>query len=170
LQAKVDELSRAANDMKNLLDSTDIAILFLDAALNVRRFTTKTSQIIKLIPGDMGRPITDIASNMVYPGLADDAQEVLRTLISIQKPVAASDDRWFLVRIIPYRTLDNRIDGVVITFTDVTASKKLEAELRITQSAMENRIGEKRFQTQKHGQDKPVTGATRSRRKKREIP
>ena len=68
LQAKVDELSRTANDMKNLLDSTDIAILFLDASLNVRRFTTKTSQIIKLIPGDMGRPITDIASNMVYPG------------------------------------------------------------------------------------------------------
>ena len=84
-----------------------------------------------------------------------------------------------MVRIIPYRTLDNRIDGVVITFTDVTVSKKLEAELRTTQSAMENRIGEqkeelerseKRFQTQKHGQDKPVTGATRSRRKKGKTP
>ena len=79
LQAKVDELSQANNDMKNLLNSTDIATLFLDDALNVRRFTTQTTNIIKLIPGDAGRPITDIATDLVYPELAEDAREVLRT-------------------------------------------------------------------------------------------
>ena len=83
LQAKVDELSRANNDMKNLLNSTDIATLFLDDALNVRRFTTQTTSIIKLIPGDAGRPITDIATDLDYPELAADAREVLRTLVFI---------------------------------------------------------------------------------------
>ncbi len=180
LQAKVDELSLASNDMKNLLDSTDIATLFLDEALNVRRFTSRTTQIIKLIAGDVGRPITDIASDMVYPDLAGDAQEVLRTLVSIEKPVAASNGRWFLVRIMPYRTLDNRIDGVVITFSNVTVSKTLEAELRKTQAALEKRIGEQkadmdrseeRFRAErKRGQSVKTAGATPSRRRKGEAP
>ena len=180
LQAKVDELSRAANDMKNLLDSTNVATLFLDEALNVRRFTSQTSEIIKLIPGDAGRPITDIASDMVYPGLAGDAREVLRTLVSIEKPVTASDGRWFLVRIMPYRTLENRIDGVVITFTDVTVSKTLEAELRKTQATLEKRFveqkaklesSEERFHTErKRGQSAKLAGATPSRQKQGETP
>ena len=133
LQAKVDELSQANNDMKNLLNSTDIATLFLDDALNVRRFTTQTTSIIKLIAGDAGRPITDIATDLDYPGLAADAREVLRTLVFIEKQVATRDGRWFLVRIMPYRTLENRIDGVVITFSNITAAKTLEAQLRQTQ-------------------------------------
>jgi len=180
LQAKVDELSRAANDMKNLLDSTDIATLFLDDALNVRRFTSRTTQIINLIPGDVGRPITDIASDMAYHELAGDAREVLRSLVMIEKPVAASNGRWFLVRIMPYRTLDNRIDGAVITFTDITVSKKLEADLRATQAALEKRIGEqtadmeqseKRFRAEeKRGQDGKTAGAAPPRRKKGKTP
>src|SRR5712691_3638529 len=78
LQAKVEELSRSNNDMKNLLNSTDIATLFLDTDLKVRRFTTQATKIIKLIPGDVGRPITDLASDLLYPALAADAREVLR--------------------------------------------------------------------------------------------
>src|SRR5215467_8645807 len=85
LQSKVDELSRSNNDMKNLLNSTDIATLFLDANLRVRRFTTATAKIIKLIPADTGRPITDIASDLEYAGLAEDAREVLRTLVFQEK-------------------------------------------------------------------------------------
>jgi two-component system CheB/CheR fusion protein len=152
LQAKVDELSRAANDMKNLLDSTDIATLFLDDALNVRRFSKRTSQIIKLIPGDAGRPITDIASDLAYPGLTEDAQEVLKTLVPIEKMLAARNGRWFLARIMPYRTLENRIDGVVITFTDSTVSKTLEAELRKTQAVLEKRIGEQKAELKRAGE------------------
>jgi two-component system, chemotaxis family, CheB/CheR fusion protein len=139
LQAKVDELSRANNDMKNLLNSTDVATLFLDDALNVRRFTTQTTSIIKLIAGDAGRPITDITTDLDYPGLAADAREVLRTLVFIEKHVATCDGRWFLVRIMPYRTLENRIDGVVITFMDITKSKTLEAQLRQAQAETEKR-------------------------------
>jgi chemotaxis methyl-accepting protein methylase len=130
LQAKVEELSRTNNDMRNLLDSTDIATLFLDDALNVRRFTPQMVKIIKLIPSDMGRPITDLASDLIYPGLADDAREVLRTLVFKEQSIATRDGRWFTVRIMPYRTLDNRIDGVVITLVDITAAKTLEATLR----------------------------------------
>jgi len=134
LQSKVDELSRTNNDMRNLLDSTDIATLFLDDALTVRRFTPQMLKIVKLIPGDVGRPITDLASDLVYPELAEEAREVLRSLVFKEKPIATSDGRWFSVRIMPYRTLDNRIDGVVITFVDITASKTLEATLRGTQT------------------------------------
>ncbi len=139
LQAKVDELSRANNDMKNLLNSTEIATLFLDSKLQVRRFTTQAAKIIKLIPGDAGRPITDIASDLLYPELTEDVQEVLRTLVFVERPVATRDGRGFTVRVMPYRTLEDRIDGVVITFTDVTVAKTLEAQLRETQHNMEER-------------------------------
>jgi two-component system CheB/CheR fusion protein len=130
LQSKVDELSRSNNDMKNLLNSTDIATLFLDGELLVRRFTNQTARLIKLIPGDAGRPITDIATDLDYPGLADDAREVLRTLVFKERQVPSRDGRWFSVRILPYRTLENVIDGVVITFTDATSGKLLETTLR----------------------------------------
>ena len=130
LQFKVDELSRSNNDMKNLLNSTDIATLFLDADLRVRRFTNATAQIIKLIPADIGRPVTDIASDLDYPQLAADAREVLRTLEVQEKQAMGRDGRAFAVRIMPYRTLDNVIDGVVITFTDITAARALEVAAR----------------------------------------
>jgi two-component system CheB/CheR fusion protein len=129
LQAKVDELSRSNNDMKNLLNSTDIATLFLDGQLRVRRFTTPTSKIIKLIPHDAGRPITDIASELDYDELAEDAREVLRTLVFSERRAKTRDGRWFTVRIMPYRTLDNVIDGLVITFTDANAANALQHAL-----------------------------------------
>jgi two-component system, chemotaxis family, CheB/CheR fusion protein len=130
LQAKVDEWSRASADMKNLLNSTDIATLFLDGALRVRRFTTQATTLIKLIPGDVGRPVTDLASALLYPDLPADAQEVLQTLAPIEKELATQDGRWFKGRLMPYRTLEDKIDGVVITFTEITRAKKLEAKLR----------------------------------------
>jgi two-component system CheB/CheR fusion protein len=149
LQAKVDELSRASNDMKNLLDSTDIATLFLDKDLNVRRFTPQATKIIKLIPADAGRPITDLVSDLKYPTLADDVREVLRTLASTEKPVAARDGRWLTVRIMPYRTLDDRIDGVVITFADITTSKTLETKLRAKQAGLEKRVADQSTQMER---------------------
>jgi chemotaxis methyl-accepting protein methylase/PAS domain-containing protein len=133
LQSKVEDLTQSGNDMKNLLDSTDIATLFLDKELNVRRFTAQATKIIKLIPVDIGRPITDLVSDLNHPTLADDVHEVLRTLASSERQVAARDRRWFTVRIMPYRTLDDRIDGVVITFVDITVAKTLEARLRSRQ-------------------------------------
>jgi two-component system CheB/CheR fusion protein len=140
LQAKVDELSCSNNDMKNLLNSTDIATLFLDNNLNVRRFTTQATRIIKLIPGDVGRPITDLASDLLYPELAADAREVLQKLGFVEKSINTRDQRWFTVRIMPYRTLDDRIDGVVITFADITVAKTLETRSREQYAVLEKRV------------------------------
>jgi two-component system CheB/CheR fusion protein len=130
LESKVSELLLATNDMKNLLNSTDIATLFLDDSLNIRRFTTRTSTIIKLIAGDIGRPVTDIVTDLCYPDLANDALKVLRTLVVCEKQIYATADRWFIVKIMPYRTQENRIDGVVITFTDISVAKKYEQGLK----------------------------------------
>jgi two-component system CheB/CheR fusion protein len=129
LTAKVDELSRASDDMKNLLNSTEIATLFLDDQLKVRRFTTKTIDFFKLIPGDAGRPITDLVSELDYPELERDAREVLSSLIVRERQVSTRDGRWFAVRVMPYRTQDNRIDGVVITFVDISGPKALETTM-----------------------------------------
>ena len=130
LQSKVDELTRTSNDMKNLLDSTDIATVFLDAKLHVRRFTSHATDIFKLLPGDVNRPLSDIVTQLEYPQLEQDVREVLRTLVFCEKEIPASNHRWFKVRIMPYRTLDNMIDGVVITFSNITEHKVLEAKLR----------------------------------------
>ena len=123
LQAKVDDLSRSSNDMKNLLDSTAIAVLFLDEGLNVRRFTPQAATLIKLIPRDVGRPLADLASNLEYTALYDDACEVLSSLVFKETAVDSRDGRRFNVRIMPYRTSDNRIDGVVITFLSIPVSE-----------------------------------------------
>jgi len=126
LNAKVDELSKASDDMNNLLNSTDIATLFLDNDLCVRRFTDQATTIIKLIPSDVGRPITDLVSTLDYPALVDNIRKVLRTLVFNEEQVSSTDGRWFVVKIMPYRTQDNRIDGVVIIFSDITDRKELE--------------------------------------------
>lgn len=130
LQSKVDDLSCANNDMQNLLNSTEIATIFLDNRLNVRRFTPLATRIIKLIAADAGRPLSDLATDLDYPAIEDDAREVLRTLMFSEKQIATRDGRWFTVRIMPYRTTDNVIEGVVITFIDISVAKRLEAELR----------------------------------------
>jgi two-component system CheB/CheR fusion protein len=130
LHAKVDELSRASNDMRNLLDSTEIATLFLDGALTVRRYTEKTTRLLRLIPSDVGRAITDVTTDLQYPELPAAVAQVLRTLVPLEREVSTADGRWFSTRILPYRTLDDVVNGVVITFVDITAAKRLESELR----------------------------------------
>jgi len=129
LQSKVGEFSESNNDMKNLLNSTDIATLFLDKELNIRRFTNQITKIIQLRPTDVGRPFTEIVSDLQYPEIVDHAREVLYTLIFKESDISTNDGRWFTVRIMPYRTLDDRIEGLVITFIDITVAKKLEAKL-----------------------------------------
>ena len=130
LQTKLDDLSRASNDLNNLLNSMEIATVFLDNALNIRRFTSNCTNIFKLISSDLGRPLSDISNDLEYPQLQKDVEEVLRTLIFKEQQIKASNQRWFKVRIMPYRTHDNIIDGVVITFIDISETKHLEAQLR----------------------------------------
>jgi two-component system, chemotaxis family, CheB/CheR fusion protein len=131
MQTKLDDLSLAQSDMKNLLNSTDIAMLFLDQDLNVRRYTDRASKIINLREIDIGRPLSDLTTSLQYPTLQDDARETLHTLKFSEKQILAGGGRWFSVRIMPYRRLDNVIDGAVITFVDITATKELESRLRL---------------------------------------
>ena len=130
MQTKLDDLALAQSDMKSLLNSTEIAMLFLDQNLNVRRFTDRAAKIINLRDSDIGRPLSDLTTSLQYPTLNDDAHETLRTLVFSEKQIQTSDQRWFSVRIMPYRRLDNVIDGAVITFVDITATKQVEATLR----------------------------------------
>ena len=133
LMSKVEDYHRVENDMKNLLNSTDIATLFLDKDLNIRRFTPQATQIFKFKNSDIGRPFTDQASDLKYPEMTEDALEVLRTLVHIEKQVPTEDGRWYSVRIMPYRTYSNKIDGLVITFMNVTDLKKKEGKLHETE-------------------------------------
>ncbi|MCC5931317.1 MAG: PAS domain-containing protein [Cyclobacteriaceae bacterium] len=126
LVAKVEDFARVNNDMKNLLNSTDIATLFLDKELNIRRYTNQATKIFKFIKSDIGRPFTDQVSDLIYPEMAEDAIEVLKTLVFIEKQIPGKDGRWFSIRIMPYRTFDDRIDGLVITFINITELKKME--------------------------------------------
>jgi two-component system CheB/CheR fusion protein len=142
LMLKLQDLSRTNNDMKNLLSSTDIATLFLDNDLNVRWFAPQTAEIIHLIASDVGRPITDLGSRLDYPGLAEDIRQVLRTLTPMKKEIPATDGRWYAVRIIPYRTRESMIDGLVLTFHDVSDTRKIAAELEACQTLLGTRRAE----------------------------
>ncbi|MBE0489316.1 MAG: PAS domain-containing protein [Halomonas sp.] len=130
MQTKLDDLALAQSDMKNLLNSIEIAILFLDQNLHVRRYTERASKIINIRESDVGRPLSDLTSSLLYPELNDDALVTLNTLEFSEKQILTTDGRWFTVRIMPYRRLDNVIDGVVITLVDITATKELEQTLR----------------------------------------
>ena len=130
LQSKVSDFVQSNNDMKNLLNSTEIATLFLDKALNIRRFTDTVSRVIKLRISDIGRPFTDLVTDLQYPDIDIHARAVLKNLTPVESSITTHDNRWFTIRIMPYRTSDDRIDGLVITFSDITVAKKLEFEVK----------------------------------------
>ena len=131
LQTKVADLSHANNDMNNLLAGTGIATVFLDMQLCILRFTPTASELINLIPGDEGRPAAHILSNIVgYDRMVEDAREVLDTLVPKKLEVETTGGSWFNMGLLPYRTLDNVIEGVVINFVDITHRKKMDDELR----------------------------------------
>ena len=124
LQNKVEQLSQSNDDLNNLLASTDVGTIFLDMELCIKRFTPNIGQVFNLIKTDIGRPISDITSKIEYPDLSKDATETLRTLIPKEVNKRAEDGTWLSIRILPYRTIENVIDGIVITFVDVTEIKK----------------------------------------------
>ena len=130
LQGKVEQLSDANNDMRNLLNGTEIATVFLDNDLNIRRFTEQARKVIRIIPTDVGRPIGDLVSRLRYDRLVEDAREVLRTLVFREIEVQGTGEAWFLMRILPYRTTENVIDGLVLTFVDITKLRRLQDDRR----------------------------------------
>ncbi len=129
LQGKISESKRVNNDMNNLLNSSEIATLFLDKKLKISQYTFHATKIFKLIPSDIGRNFTDLANNLNYPEINSDAEEVLRTLMFKERTISTKNDLFYIIRIMPYRTIDDKIEGLVITFIDITESKLLEIQL-----------------------------------------
>ncbi len=126
LHAKIDSLARANNDLNNLLNSTEVATVFLDIGLRIRWFTAHAKRLIKLIDSDVGRPISDITSTLRCDALVSSVEEVARTLVRNEQEVETTDGSFYLMRITPYRTAEDVIDGLVITFVDVSALKEAE--------------------------------------------
>lgn len=138
LQTKIEHLATTQNDMKNLHDNINIATIFLDTGMLIRRFSRDASKIYRLVASDEGRLLADIKSDLVDEEILAQAEQVLETLIPFEREVSTNKGDWFLLRILPYRTLDNVIDGVVMTFTDITSRIKAEELVNESRELAEN--------------------------------
>jgi two-component system CheB/CheR fusion protein len=130
LQDKVQELTGLNDDLANLLVSTDIATVFVDTGFRIKRFTTAATQLLNLMPSDIGRPISHLATNLVDVDLSEDARAVLNTLTPIEKEAAGENGKKYLVRVRPYRSATHAVQGIVLTLVDITTLKETERELR----------------------------------------
>jgi len=133
-ESKAEELNRLNNDMKNLLDATEIGTVFLDNNLEIVRYTPQIKRLFNIIPTDVGRPLSDIVSNFEFAQLEDTIKHVIDRLATKTVEVRTKTNDWYTVRVMPYRTLDNYISGVVMTFTQVTAYKQMEFRLKALQN------------------------------------
>ncbi|BBO83203.1 chemotaxis protein CheR [Desulfosarcina ovata subsp. sediminis] len=137
LQSKVEELSAVHDDMRNLLNSTEIATIFVDNNMRIRRFTPEATTIINLIQTDIGRPLQHVVSNLSYKGMIDDLDDVRKNLAPKEVEVQTTDGQWYKMRILPYRTTDNRIDGAVLTFASITEQKSAQQLLSTSNLEMQ---------------------------------
>jgi two-component system CheB/CheR fusion protein len=123
-KSKIDELSQLTSDLQNLLAATDIATLLLDRELNIRRYTPRICEVFNVLPGDRGRPLAHITHKLQYTTLLEDATAVLQSLIPFEQEVSSEDNRWYVIRVLPYRTADDHISGVLITLVDITRLRR----------------------------------------------
>jgi two-component system, chemotaxis family, CheB/CheR fusion protein len=131
---KIEEVGRANSDLQNLMGSTDIGIIFLDRALRIQRYTPRAQQLFNITPMDIGRPLEHFTHKLEYSRLTQDAEEVLRSLQVAECEVKSTDGQWYLARLVPYRTVEDKIDGVVLNFVDIT-NRKIDEE-KLAQQAM----------------------------------
>ncbi len=137
LKGSVEELSRSNSDLQNLMASTNIATIFLDRELRIKRYTPNAVALFNLIPTDVERPLSDLTHRLDYPDVVVDAQLVLERLIPREREVRNAEDRWFLARMLPYRTDEDVIAGAALTFIDITDRKLGEAEVHARNAEME---------------------------------
>ena len=133
LQTKIEELSETNNDINNLLSSTEIGTIFLDKHLHIKRFTPATTRVINLIETDIGRPLDHISTEILYEDLVKDIKDVLKTLTPKEREINIPGNKWYLVRILPYRTANNIIDGAIIALIDITELKRAHEEIQLLQ-------------------------------------
>jgi two-component system CheB/CheR fusion protein len=162
LQNKIEQLAGMQNDMKNLLDNINVGTIFLNDALNIKRFTREAVQVYRLVASDVGRPLGDIKSNIKDDDLLADAQAVLDSLVPREREVSTASGAWYLARIQPYRTLDNVIDGVVLTFTDITQRMRAEAAKKDARELSESIVNTVREPLIVLDGDSKVVSASRS--------
>jgi two-component system CheB/CheR fusion protein len=136
LKLKLEAVSRGHNDLENLMAATDFGTLFLDAGLRIKRFTRQVTSLISITPNDEGRPISDFALQLDYDGFVADLKAVLGDLAPIRREIRGSDKHWYDIRMRPYRTSDDRIEGIVITFVDITDRLRVEQALRDSEHAL----------------------------------
>ena len=148
LKIKVDEVSRANSDLQNLMTSTDIGVVFLDRSLNIKRFTPRARDLFNVIASDIGRPLVHLTHRLSTDELPDLANEVLQSLRTVEREVQGRDGRRYLARLLPYRAMDDRIEGVVMTFVDVTDLKEAIEARRRSEAAL--RASEERLQLALH--------------------
>lgn len=143
LKLKLEAISRAHSDLQNLMAATDLGTLFLDSSLRIKRFTDRVTELFSITPADEGRPITDFAHQLEYDGLVKDTRAVLTDLAPIRREVESRAGKWYDMRIRPYRTVEDKIDGVVITFVDISDRRQVEAALRESERELQELRGSK---------------------------
>lgn len=140
LKVKFGGVARAHNDMQNLLAVTEIGVLFLDPELRVQRFTPSVANLFRVTFADQGRRITDFTHRLKYDGFETDVLEVIRNVTPLETEVEGDEGRWFLLRIRPYRTVDGSVEGAVVTFVDVTESKRSAERVMIMNAELDHRV------------------------------
>jgi two-component system CheB/CheR fusion protein len=143
LKTKLEEISRSHSDLENLMSATEIATLFLDRELRIRHFTPGMRELFNILPSDRGRPIKHLTHTLRYTQFLEDVEEVLRTLVPVEREVQGETGGWFLLRIRPYRTVDDRIDGAIFTFVEITRLKQAEEQLVELNATLEQRVLER---------------------------
>jgi len=130
LKIKIEELGLTNNDFQNLINATDTGAVFLDKSMRVKLSTPRAQEVFNLLPSDVGRRLSDITSRFDYPALHDDVAYVLDRLHTVEREITTRDGKWYLLRLVPYRTIDDRIDGVALTFQDITGRRDAERKVR----------------------------------------
>jgi two-component system CheB/CheR fusion protein len=129
LKDKMDETSRANSDLQNLMASTDIATIFLDRSLRIKRFTPPIEKLFNITAADIGRPLSHFTNKLNYENLSEDAALVLRSLLPLEREISDKNEHFFIARLVPYRTVDDKIDGIVLNFLDITERRRIEEAL-----------------------------------------